>query len=80
MTNAAAPFAEMADRIKANTEADFAGAFVVCPPEGEPLTLLLLDNRKNPAVFWSMLKSHAEIALNEMAERERVQGWSGGRR
>lgn len=75
----AGDFADMAMRIDMNAEADFAGAFVVVPPEGEAITLLVLDNRKNAAVFWGLLKSHAEIALREidMAQRE-SQGW--GRR
>ena len=67
----------MADKIDLNHENGFAGAFVIAPPEGEPIELLLLNNQQSPAVFWSLLKTTAEMALVEIQENEKQQGGWG---
>lgn len=70
-------FTGMAEKVGVNQSADFAGAFAVIPPDGEPIELLLINNKPNPAVFWGLLKTHAEMALGEIAEKERQRsGWS----
>jgi hypothetical protein len=60
----------MAARITANVDTDFAGAFVVAPPEGEPIELLLLQSTQSAAIFWSLLQTRASMALAEIAEAE----------
>lgn len=67
-------FTDMAARIARNEPGDFCGAFVIVPPTGDHAELLLLNNQKNPSVFWSLLKTTAEIALTEIEEAER-QGY-----
>lgn len=67
----AAPFRRVADKIDLNRDNGFGGAFVIVPPEGAPQDMLLLDNAQNPAMFWSLLKTRAEIALVEIEAHER---------
>jgi hypothetical protein len=76
------PFTDMAEVIQrqlGGRGADFAGAFVIVPPDGKPQTLLMLDNAQNEAIFWSTLKTRADIALSEIEEASRA-GQFGGRR
>lgn len=76
----AALFTAMAARIDLNVGQGFGGAFVIVPPHGEPIELLLLNNKENDAVFWSLLKTTAEMALDELAQaqRKQQQGWGIG--
>lgn len=64
-----------------NAATDFGGCFVIAPPgEGEPQTLLVLDNATNPAVFWSLLQTRASMALAELeSERNSPMGVFGRR-
>jgi len=71
----------MAEKIKLNKESGFGGAVVIVPPgEGETISFLLLDEKQNAAMFWSMVKTKAEIALSEIEQAERQQGAFGARR
>jgi len=74
-----APFRKMADRVDLNAQEGFAGAFVVVPPEGDPVELLLLNNQKSPAMFWSLLKTTAEMQIAELEEKQRVAQSGYGR-
>lgn len=80
--NMAAPFTDMARRVSANSTEPFGGAFVVVLPDGSEFAGLLLDAAANPAMLLSMLKTRMDMALNEIADRERQQlpGGFGGRR
>ena len=73
------PFDEMSARIERNDAGDFAGAFVIVTPDGKSKSLLLLDNSQSAAAFWGLLKSTAEIALQEVEDEQRM-GQSYGRR
>ena len=75
----AAPFDEMSARIAKNDPEDFAGAFVIVTPDGKSKSLLVLDNSQSAAMFWGLLQSTAQIALNEIQDAERA-GNSYGRR
>lgn len=85
MTNSDA-FRKMASRIDANEDADFCGAFVIVPPnqtgEGDQQAeVLLLNNRKDAAMFWSLVRGRAEVAIAELAQNERAGNqWPGARR
>jgi len=68
------PFRRVADRIDRNQDAPFAGAFVIVTPDGSVEELLLLDKTANPAVFWSIVKTKAEIAIAEIDEHQRRGG------
>lgn len=56
----------MSKRIRSNHPDDFSGVFVIIPPEGSGAEMLILDARKDAATFWSMLKTHCEIAIEEL--------------
>lgn len=74
-----AVFRAMADRIDLNAGQDFGGAVVIVPPTGEPVEMLLLDNAQHAAMFWSTVKTRADIALAEANEVQHPQSF-GGRR
>ena len=76
-------FRSMADAIERNEGASFGGAFVIIPPQdgGDPIETLILDNKQDPAQFWSMLKTKADIMLAELDQAQRnVAAFGGGRR
>ena len=76
----ATPFRRLADKIDLNRDGGFAGAFVIMPPDGEVQELLVLDNAGNPAVFWSIVQTRAQIALAEIDEANRTGRGGFGRR
>lgn len=70
------PFTRMADLIQRNGfNSDFGGAFVVVPPgEGsEPLSTYVLDPKQDPAQFWALLQTKAQLALDEIDQKRRQQ-------
>ena len=73
-------FRAMADQIERNEASRFGGAFVIVPPEqgGEPIAVMLLDEKADPAMFWSAVQTKARMALEEIDARQR-QGLSYGR-
>jgi hypothetical protein len=71
MPDYAAPFRSIADKIELNAENDFGGAFVIMAPGADPQELLLLDNSQNPAIFWSLVQTRAQIALAQIEDAER---------
>lgn len=73
------PFTSMAERIRRNDGTDFAGAFVLCPPNQAPIAMLLLDDKATPALFWGTLKSRVEMAMQELEEAERGSNIYGRR-
>jgi hypothetical protein len=77
-------FRKMAERIDANAEGDFCGAFVIVPPaqtgEGEQQAeVLLLNNRKDQAMFCGLVKGRAEVAIAELQMAERAGNQFGRR-
>lgn len=64
---AADKFKSMSERITSNLGAGFGGALVIIPSDGDPLEMLILDSKHNPTLFWSNVKTMAEIALAELA-------------
>ena len=73
-------FRAMADQIERNEASRFGGAFVIVPPElgGEPIAVMLLDEKADPAMFWSAVQTKAKMALDEISDRER-RGMTYGR-
>lgn len=70
----------MATRIDLNKDEGFCGAFVIVPPgDGDPQELLVLNNKEDPAMFWSLVRTRAEMEMNALAEAERQPGY-GARR
>ena len=78
---AAQRFTAMAAAIEHNAGATFGGAVVIIPPTngGEPIELLILDLKADPAQFWSTIKTRIEIKLAELDERQRSQQAFGRR-
>jgi hypothetical protein len=78
----AAPFARMANRIRHNEQfsADnFAGAFVIMPPSGDPIEVLILEPAANEAVIWGQIKARIEMKLADLEDQQRrgQSGWAG---
>jgi len=73
-------FTEMAEAMSLNGNRNFGGAFVVVPPQGgEPINTLILDSNQDPAQFWAILKTKAEMALAGLDEQQRNQTGFGRR-
>lgn len=66
-------FDEMAKRVRAAPEGEFAGAVLIVPPgDGEPMEFMSVEPRPNPAHFWNGAKARLDIAHAEVLERERT--------
>ena len=78
---AAERFQAMVDAIVHNTAQPFGGAAVIIPPAngGDPIEVLILDLKANPAQFWSTIKTRIEIQLAELDEQTRNQNAFGQR-
>lgn len=72
-------FVKMAALIQLNQSDGFAGAFVIVPPSGEPIAGLLLDPGADPGVFFGMLKTKIDIAVQQ-AEEEAAKSNQWNRR
>ncbi|MDE2097110.1 MAG: hypothetical protein KGL39_07680 [Patescibacteria group bacterium] len=79
MSDASDLFRKMAERIDANADAGFGGAFVIVPPEGggDPASTMIIDPTSDPTAFWSFLKTKAEISLDAMQReaQRRSKAW-----
>lgn len=66
-------FEDMAARIRAQREGEFAGAVLIVPPgdDAEPMDFLGIETRPSAAHFWNATKARIDIAHAEFAERER---------
>ena len=70
----AALFDQMAAQIRLNKDAKFGGAFLMVPPDGDPVELVILGNDQ-PAIFWSSVKTLAEMALEAANKLQRRGGF-----
>jgi hypothetical protein len=70
-----AAFRRMADKMEMNASYGFAGAFVIAPPDGDVSDLLVLDSKANPAIFWSTVRTKADIAIAELEQEQRGGGY-----
>jgi hypothetical protein len=74
MNDPATMLEAMAQRIRANNAAEFAGCIVIIPPAtddgrgGDAIELLLIDPKRDPANFWSTVKAKAEIGEAEFVQ------------
>jgi hypothetical protein len=73
----AEPFSRMATKIRHNDVADFAGAFVIVPPSGESIEVLILEPGTNEAVIWGQIKARIEMRLADIEDQQRrgASGW-----
>lgn len=64
-------FITQAEKIDRNPPEDFGGAFVICPPGGEPITGLLINN-SDVNIFWAVVKAKVEAAITELDDKQRA--------
>jgi hypothetical protein len=81
---AADRFGDMQARLRENRTDDFVGAFVIFPPPTpgiapKPIETVIYNSNMNAALFWSLLKSQAEMALAEIEIAERQSNVYGRR-
>lgn len=67
---AAEKFRAMAARIETNFGGSFGGAVVIAAPDGDATEMFILDSSQNTAMFWSNIKSIAEIKLAELSNKD----------
>jgi hypothetical protein len=79
--DAAERFRVMAAAIEHNYASTFGGAVVIIPPPfaGDPIELLILDLKADPAQFWATIKTRIEIKLAELDQQQRKQASFGMR-
>jgi hypothetical protein len=77
MSEHAEPFARMAAKIIHNADNGFAGAFVIVPPSGDAIEVLILEPDSNEAVIWGQIKARIEMKLADIddAQRRGRDGW-----
>lgn len=65
----------VADQIEAMNADVFGGVAVIVPPQdgGEPIEVLILDPKKNPAQFYSTIQTRLQIDAAELGDRSRQQ-------
>lgn len=76
----AAPFVEMAERIRRNDEAEFAGAILIVPPSGDPIAVMIADPTKDAESFWAVAAAKIEIATREYQMNKTGAGQGFGQR
>lgn len=75
------PFTKMAERVAHNTDSTFGGACVIVFPttanfQLEPIELLILDSKGEPAQFLATLRTRLDMLKDEIAAKDR-QGFGG---
>jgi len=68
---AAAVLRAMADDCERNDTDRFAGAFVIVPPEGEPMEFLFMNNRRDTAAFFTALGGQVKQAVDEIDQERK---------
>lgn len=62
-------FTQMADRIKAVADGEFAGAVLIVPPgDGEPVVLCNIEPNASAEHFWIAAKSRMDAAYVAFSE------------
>lgn len=76
---AAALFRDMAERIERIEEAEFAGAFMVVPPNdgGDPIDGVFSSKAPKPATFWSAVGGEVEVAVAVLRQGQQNPGGRG---
>lgn len=65
-------FREIADKIDRNPETDFGGAFIIVPPDGEPVSGILVG-APDLGVFWGAVKLKCDKAVDTIDDKQRQQ-------
>jgi len=75
MMSKAAQFRTMADRIDHNQGSTFGGAAVIMPPDngGDPVELLIIDAKADPAQFWGTILTRAQMEVQKLQDKSQIQ-------
>lgn len=73
MSSKSEPFKEMAVRIERNVEGEFAGAIVIVPPDGDPISLALFDPKKDGLAFWALVRSKVEFEAEDYTQKKQAE-------
>ena len=67
-------FRQMADRIEKNSDEPFGGCVMIFPPgeNPEPVELLWLDVKTDPAQFWGAIRGKCDFAMVEVSNQART--------
>lgn len=65
-------FEQMAERIRRNAGAEFAGAVLLVPPKGEPVEVLLIDPAQDVEHFW--VTAEAKVRDAQARHLQTTQG------
>ena len=69
-------FRRMAEQIDKNAGSHFGGSFLIVPPTGDPVEVLILNSTRDPSQFWGMLDATVKFALANLDEQARnAQGF-----
>ena len=75
----AAPFEQMAARIRRFGAEEFGGALLVVPPTGEPIAILMVtpDPKGEEPLFWAQIKAKVdEDAVRRLDKLSQPDPWS----
>lgn len=62
----AAPFEEMAVRIKRNLPEEFAGAMLIVPPTGDAIAVMIADPKQDKEAFFALCAGKLQVATEEL--------------
>lgn len=68
----------MADDCERNDTDRFAGAFVIVPPEGDPIEFMFLNNKADSAAFFTTLSGQVKSAIeiiDDVRKQNRARGY-----
>ena len=71
-------FRDFAAKIEKNDEKDFAGAFLIVPPNGDPASGIMVGEA-DTAMFFGLLKAKIEVVVTTI-DNEAKKAQSFGRR
>ena len=64
-------YREMAEKIERNKPEDFGGAFLIIPPDGDPISGILVGS-VDLLTFWSLIKSKLDLAVQAADDKQKV--------
>lgn len=65
-------FRDLADKIERNKPEDFGGAFLIIPPDGEPIASILVG-QPDLASFFAVVSGKLQVAVNAADEKSKRQ-------
>ena len=71
-------FEAMARRIERNDLAEFGGAMLIVPPNGDPIEYLFItaNPKEEESFFWAQCKSKLDVTAVDRMEAQSKDPWS----